>query len=147
MAREQFHFVHSLRVRWSEVDVQRVVFFGNHLNFFDVAMTEYMRATNFRYPARLQEHGTDLHVVRAAVDYKGEVRFDDELDIAVRVARVGRSSLTFAFETFRKGENEILITGELIYVNVGIESRKSAPLPDELREEIRKREGDLPFSG
>jgi len=39
MAREDFSFVHTLRVRWSEVDMQGIVFNGNYLNYFDVAFT------------------------------------------------------------------------------------------------------------
>ena len=40
MAREDFTCSHSLRVRWSEVDMQKIVFNGNYLNYFDVAVAE-----------------------------------------------------------------------------------------------------------
>ena len=39
-SRSQFSFFHRLRVRWAEVDLQRVVFNGNYLLYFDVAFTE-----------------------------------------------------------------------------------------------------------
>ena len=60
MARSDFRFTHSLRVRWSEVDRQGIVFNGNYLNYFDVAMGEYWRALGFPYPAGLAPfHGVD----------------------------------------------------------------------------------------
>ena len=40
MAKQDFSFFHTLRVRWSEVDMQAIVFNGNYLNYFDVAFTE-----------------------------------------------------------------------------------------------------------
>ena len=141
MAKSDFHFSHRLRVRWSEVDRQGVVFFGNYLNYFDVAMTEYMRDLDYPYPQGLLAQGTDLHVIKAAVQYAGEVRFDDLLDIHTRIVRVGRSSLTFAFELYRKDEEDLLISGETVYVNVDVKKRKSAALPGDLVQLIGEREG------
>ena len=47
MKREDFTFVHSLRVRWAEVDRQHVVFNGHYFLYFDVAVAEYWRAIGF----------------------------------------------------------------------------------------------------
>ena len=43
MARQDFSFFHTLRVRWAEVDMQAIVFNGHYLTYFDVAFTEYWR--------------------------------------------------------------------------------------------------------
>jgi acyl-CoA thioester hydrolase len=139
--KSDFHFAHPLRVRWSEVDRQGVVFFGNYLNYYDIAMTEYMRAIGFPYPRGLLDRGTDLHVIRAEAEYKGSARFDDVIEIHTKVERLGQSSLTFAFEVYREGEDELLSTGRTVYVNVDQTSRKSSPLPAELTEKVRRREG------
>ena len=45
MARDDFRFFHSLRVRWAEVDMQSIVFNGHYLLYVDVAFTEFWRAT------------------------------------------------------------------------------------------------------
>ena len=60
MARKDFSFVHTLRVRWSEVDMQGIVFNGNYLNYFDVAFTEYWRAIGLPYPEGIAGTGGDL---------------------------------------------------------------------------------------
>src|SRR6185436_15916643 len=123
MAPEDFRFVYRLRVRWAEVDKQDIVFNGHYLTYFDVAITEYWRALGLPYPAQLERWGTDLFVVKAGIEYFGPARYDDVLDIGVRVDRVGNSSLQFRFGIFRDGEH--LIGGELIYVNADPVTRKS----------------------
>ena len=87
MAKSDFHYSHRLRVRWSEVDRQGVVFFGNYLNYFDVAMTEYMRDLDYPYPQGLLARGTDLQVIKAAVQYASAVRFDDLLALHTRLVQ------------------------------------------------------------
>ena len=60
MTRQQFRFVHSLRVRWAEVDKQNIVFNGHYLTYFDVAITEYWRCIGVPYPAIPERWGTDF---------------------------------------------------------------------------------------
>lgn len=141
MPKSDFHFFHPLRVRWSEVDRQGVVFFGNYLNYFDVSMTEYMRSLGFPYPQGLIDRGTDLYVVKTETQYHGAVQYDDMLQIHTRIARLGRTSLTFAFEVYREHEDALLASGQIVYVNVDITQRQSAVLPEELAEKVRHLEG------
>ncbi len=142
MAKSDFHFIHRLRVRWSEVDRQDVAFFGNYLNYFDTAMTEYMRALGFAYPQGLLDRGTDFYVVKSEVNYKGSATFDDVVEIHTRIGRLGASSARFEFEIYREGEEELLISGLVVYVNVDLEKRESAPMPDELIERVAALEGE-----
>ena len=135
MAKQDFRFSHRLRVRWAEVDRQGIVFNGNYLLYFDVAITEYYRALGYPYPDALTEHGTDLFVKKAELEYHAPAHYDDELDIAVRVARLGRSSFDFRVEIQRA--DQLLVTGKLIYVNADPVLRKAAPLPDFLRVAIK----------
>lgn len=135
MNRDDFTFFHRLRVRWAEVDRQDVVFNGNYFLYFDVAIAEYWRAIGFNYPDDIvAKFGTDIYAVKATADYLGSARYDEELDIGCRVARIGRSSMVFRFGIWR-GES-LLTTGELVYVNADPATRKSAPWPDSLRQSI-----------
>jgi len=130
-----FKFFHPLRVRWAEVDRQDVVFNGNYLLYFDVAITEYWRALiagrEAQYTEQLAAWMHNIYVAKATVEYHGSARFDDMLDIGVRLAKIGRSSMRFVPEIYRGGEH--LITGELIYVYRDPVSEKSAEVPGELR--------------
>lgn len=135
MTRGDFTFIHSLRVRWAEVDRQNVVFNGHYFLYFDVAIAEYWRAIGFHYPEDLVERfGTDIYAVKASAEYHGSATYDDLIDVACRAARIGRSSLQFVFGIWRGAEH--LTSGELVYVNADPGTRKSAPWPDPLRQAI-----------
>lgn len=126
--------MHTLRVRWAEVDKQDIVFNGHYLTYFDVAITEYWRRIGVPYPGITEKWGTDLFVVKAGIDYHRPARYDDVLEIGVRIARIGNSSMRFALGIFRDSEH--LIGGELIYVNANPATRKPSPVPAALRELI-----------
>ena len=135
MAREQFAFRHTLRVRWAEVDRQGIVFNGNYFLYFDVAITEYWRALGIDYPdGFVKDFGADVYAVKATAEYHGSAEFDDFLDIHGRTARLGRSSMQFLLEIWR-GDTH-LVSGELIYVNADPASKKSVPMPEALRQKF-----------
>jgi len=136
MAAGEFTFSHSLRVRWAEVDRQGIVFNGHYLMYFDVAITEYWRALGYPYPDGLLQHGTDLYVKKASIEYHASAQYDDVLNVMVRVARIGRSSLQFLLEIHRGAEH--LISGEVLYVNADPTTRKSQSVPEFLRQAIGK---------
>jgi acyl-CoA thioester hydrolase len=145
MARSDFTFSHRLRVRWAEVDRQGIVFNGHYLTYFDVGIAEYWRAIGYPYPDALLAHGSDVFVKKAALEYYGPALYDDELDVLVRVARIGRSSMQFLIEIHRGDEH--LIDGEIVYVNADPVMRKPAPVPDFLREAIGRFERVAPQTG
>lgn len=131
-----------MRVRWAEVDLQRVVFNGNYLLYFDVAFTEYWRHTGLPDPVAQQATGAELFVRKAQIEYHGSAGFDDEIDVGVRCARLGRSSMTMALAIFRGDEH--LIDGELVYVYADAHEKKSTPIPEAWRERIKAIERVLP---
>ncbi len=145
MAREDFACTLDLRVRWAEVDMQKIVFNGHYLTYIDTAIAEYWRAIGLAYPeGYVERYGNDVYLRKATLDYLGSARYDDLVSVCCRVARLGRSSMTFAFEIYRKGADAPLatsadaplVTAELVYVNADPATMKSAPLPDELRRRV-----------
>lgn len=140
--RGDFSFSYPLRVRWAEVDRQGIVFNGHYLLYFDVGITEYWRAIGYPYPDGLLEHGSDLFVKKASVEYHASAHYDEVLDVQVRVARIGRSSVQFLLEIHR-GEAQ-LVSGEVIYVNADPVTKTAAPVPAFLREAIGRFERTPP---
>lgn len=134
MARHDFSFFHNLRVRWSEVDMQAIVFNGHYLNFFDVAFTEYWRETRLPDVVAQAEAGLEMFARKATIEYHAPARFDDLLDIGVRCADVGRSSMRFVLEIHRG--DEMLVSGEMTYVYADSRVRKSEPVPAFWRERL-----------
>ncbi|MEO8630025.1 MAG: thioesterase family protein [Betaproteobacteria bacterium] len=134
MRREDFALCHPLRVRWAEIDRQGIVFNGHYLAYFDIGITEYWRAISYPYPDALLQAGCDTFVVKATVEYHAPAVYDDMLDVLVRVARIGRTSMNFNIEVHRADAR--LISGEVIYVIADPQTRKPMPVPDFLRQAI-----------
>jgi YbgC/YbaW family acyl-CoA thioester hydrolase len=131
MKRLDFRFLHRLRVRWAEVDMQKIVFNAHYLMYFDTAISDYWRALALPYEEAMHQLGGDLYVRKATVEFHASARIDDQLEVGLRCARVGNSSIQFIGGIFR-GE-QLLISSELIYVYADPATQTSRPVPDALR--------------
>ena len=132
MKRSDFRFFHSLRVRWAEVDMQKIVFNAHYLMYFDTAVADYWRAIAMPYEEAMHSLDGDLYVKKATVEFNASARYDDRLDVGMKCARIGNSSMVFEGAIFR--DNELLITCELVYVFADPATQKSRPVPAALRE-------------
>jgi YbgC/YbaW family acyl-CoA thioester hydrolase len=142
MPRTDFVCAPSLRVRWAEVDMQKIVFNAHYLTYLDTAIAEYWREIGLPYPhGYVERYGNDIFLRKATVEYLGSARYDDMLTVCCRVAKLGRTSMTFQFEIYR--DAELLISAELVYVNAD-PSMKAAPLPEDVRERVKKYERVAP---
>lgn len=135
--------LHPFRVRDSEIDGQGVVFNALYLTYFDTAITEYFRALGFDQYADAQASGIDFHVVKSLIEYKAPVRFDWELDVGARVARIGNSSLIFELAIYLKGGSDALVTGEIVWVYTNQETHRPVAIPASIRTLIATRERHL----
>ena len=141
MAREDFRFVHSLRVRWAEVDMQGIVFNGHYLLYADVAFTEYWRATGLPTVLQQASDGRELFARKSTIEYLAPARFDDVLEIGVRCSAIGRSSLTIALEMFCGASH--ITSVELVYVYADAVQRKSVEVPQRWRDVLSGFDGGL----
>lgn len=131
-----YPFFHRIRVRWSEVDAQRVVFNGHYLNYLDIAISEYWRAVGLPYPEGLAHLDGDVFVRSNTLQYHAPARLDDWLDIGLRCDRIGRSSMTFVWGMRANGK--LLVTGETVYVFTSLSTARSIPVPDRLRLQLER---------
>ena len=127
MNRTDFRFFHRLRVRWAEVDMQKIVFNAHYLMYFDTAIADYWRALALPYEEAMHQLQGDLYVKKATVEFHASARMDDRLDVAMKCSRIGNSSMLFTGAIFR-GE-DVLITCELVYVFADPATQTSRPVP------------------
>jgi acyl-CoA thioester hydrolase len=125
-------FRHRIRVRWGECDQQGVVFYPTYLAWFDVAMTELLRAGGLPY-MEMVSSGADMVVAEAGIRYRASARFDDEIDLIARVNRLGSTSLTTALAVERVGDGALLAEGELRHVFVDPRTMAKRELPGSVR--------------
>lgn len=132
LSRQDFRFLHRLRVRWAEVDMQKIVFNAHYLMYFDTAMADYWRALALPYDATMLALQGDIYVKKATVEFHASARVDDQLDVALQCTRIGSSSMLFTGAIFRGDEH--LISCELIYVFADPATQTSKPVPLALRD-------------
>lgn len=134
MARSDFAFFHRLRVRYSEIDGQAVVFNARYLDYADLGVAEYFRALGI--PIVPGPETPEFHAARAAVDFKKPIRLDEEVDVAVRTARIGHTSMTLALELHGCDAEDLRAAIELVYVHVDLATGRPAPVPQWVVERI-----------
>jgi len=130
--RSDFRHFERLRVRWVEVDMQSIVFNGHYLMYFDTAVAGYWRALAIPYHETMAYLGGDFYVRKSTLEYSASARYDDQLEVGVRTQRTGSSSMVLACAAYR-GE-QLLVSGELIYVFADPATMSSKPIPQEFRD-------------
>lgn len=141
--RKDFRHVERLRVRWAEIDAQKIVFNGHYLAYVDTAVGGYWRAMALPYAETMEQLGGDLFVRKSTLEYMGSARYDDQLDIGVRTLKIGNTSMTVQAAVFR-GE-ELLVLGELVYVFADAQTQVPKAVPQALRSVIEAFEAGEPM--
>ena len=130
--------------------MQKIVFNGHYLTYIDTAIAEYWREIGLAYPhGYVDRYGNDIYLRKATVEYLGSARYDDQLAVLARVAKLGRTSMTYLFEIHREDPDPApapLITAELVYVNADPRTMQAAPLPGDLRERVQRYEKVAPLA-
>ncbi len=143
MNRSEFRFLERLRVRWAEVDLQKIVFNGHYLMYFDTAVAGYWRAMAMPYHETMAYLDGDLYVRKATLEYLASARYEDTLEVGIRCSRIGNSSILFGAAVFR-GET-LLVSGELVYVFANPQTQTSLPVPAQLRALLQDFEAGKPM--
>lgn len=130
--RKDFRCIHRTRVRWAEVDLQKVVFNPHYLMYFDNAFSDYWRVLALPYEESMRTLGGEPFVRKATVEYHASARLDDQLEVGMRCERIGTSSLLFQGAIFRHGK--LLVCSELVYVFANPVKQTSMPVPQALRD-------------
>jgi acyl-CoA thioester hydrolase len=128
-----FKYAAFTRVGFSDTDAQGIVYYGRYLPYFDAARVEYHRHLEMPY----SDYEGDLVLRAANIEYHAPARFDDLLEVFIRVARIGRTSMTYEMAAYRVDDDVLMVTANQTLVLVDLEERKACPIPDAIRERIR----------
>jgi acyl-CoA thioester hydrolase len=132
-----FKYSALTRVGFSDTDAQGVVYYGRYLPYFDLARVEYHRHLDL-----LSVGSEHEFVMRACeIDYLAPARFDDLLEVFVRLSRIGRTSANYELATFRVEDDVLMVTSRQTLVLVDLKERRGAPIPDSYRQAIQTFEG------
>jgi acyl-CoA thioester hydrolase len=138
--RPPFRYAAFTRVGFSDTDAQGVVYYGRYLPYFDLARVEY-----HRHLGRASLEGQEFVMRAASVEYHAPARFDDLLEVFVRVERIGRTSITYDHAAYRVAddadEDLLMVTAKQTLVLVDLAGRRPVGIPESFRELIASFEG------
>lgn len=123
-------FEFTLRVYWEDTDAGGVVFYANHLKFFERARTEWLRALGQGQERMRLEGGAMFVVSETSVRYRRPARLDDLLRITVRLVQVTRVGITLEQQAWRN--DELLAEGSIRIVCVDPGTFQPRRIPTEI---------------
>ena len=134
-----FKYSSLTRVGFSDTDAQGIVYYGRYLPYFDQARVEYAR-----HLGMLATGPEEFEFVMRAntIEYLAPARFDDLLEVFIRVSRIGRTSAAYECAAYRVDDDVLMVTAQQTLVLVDLDERKACPVPQWFRDRIRKFEGD-----
>jgi acyl-CoA thioester hydrolase len=130
-----FKYSALTRVWFSDTDAQGIVYYGRYLPYFDHARTEY-----HRHLGRV-ETGGELVMRACTIEYHAPARFDDLLEVFVRIERIGRTSITYDHAAYRVEDDLLMVTAKQTLVLVDRELRRPLDVPQALRDVVHSFEG------
>ena len=132
-AREGFAFATRFRVRYAEIDGQKVVFNSRYLEYADVAATEFWEWTGIGAALGPVWQQLEFHVRKAEVDYLRPFVWGDTVAAYVRIARLGGTSMTMAMDLAHGTTGDLHATVSLVMVNVHLPTGRPAAIPEPVR--------------
>jgi acyl-CoA thioester hydrolase len=134
-----FKYAAFTRVWFSDTDAQGIVYYGRYLPYFDHARTEYHRHLGM---AAGWVPGYQFVMRATQVDYHAPARFDELLEVFVRLARIGQTSATYEHAAYRTDDDVLMVVAKHTLVLVDPEERRAHEIPDSFKEQMRAFEGD-----
>jgi len=126
-------------VAFSDTDAQGIVYYGRYNPYFDLARVEYLRRLDL---LRRGDEGAEFVMRANVVEYFAPAVFDDEIEVFCRVARIGRTSMTYEFAAYREPDDVLMVTASQTLVLVDLDERRAREIPDWIRECVGAFEGD-----
>ena len=135
MATDTYPHRHAIATRWADNDVYGHVNNVEYFAFFDTAINAFL----------VREGGLDIHggpviglCAESHCSFHAAIAFPDAVEVGLRVAHLGTSSVRYELAVFRAGDAEPAATGWFVHVFVDRESRRPVAPPARLRAALER---------
>ena len=128
-------FVWPVRVYWEDTDAGGIVYYANYLKFMERARTEWLRALGCDQTSMRDLHRLQFVVARANVEFRRPARFDDRLDVDVRVLTLRRASVELEQQVLSL-RRELLCRAKIRVGCVDLETYRPRGIPISLQQEL-----------
>lgn len=120
------------KIRYSDTDLQGIVFNGNYARYWDDAVTDWFEEAGFG-GQDLGGIGAEFVTARLEMDFKASARLGDVVETECRVESFGNTSMVVEAVSRRVPDGEVLVVGKLVYVFVDPEGFRPVPVPDTIK--------------
>jgi acyl-CoA thioester hydrolase len=128
-------FIWPVRVYYEDTDAGGVVFYANHLKFFERARTEMLRAMGYEQDELIANEGIIFVVRSVQVDYLSPARFNEQLQVSAKVSLAKKTSLTF--EQIITRDDEVLCKGNIRIACLDAQTMRPKAIPETLFSALR----------
>lgn len=132
--RADYRHFQPITTRWHDNDIYGHVNNVTYYSFFDSAVNTYL----------IERGGLDIHdgsvvgfVVSSSCDYFASIAYPDLIEVGLRVAKLGNSSVQYELAVFKAGEDEACAAGRFVHVFVDRASNLPVSIPETLREALQ----------
>ena len=131
--REGFAIFYSLNTRWADNDIYGHINNVAYYAFFDSVVNRFLIEEGGMRPGKDNVVG---YVVNSSADYFSPLTYPQELELGLRIARMGEKSVTWEIGVFAQGAELSSVTGRFTHAFVDREANKSAAIPSDIRRAI-----------
>jgi acyl-CoA thioester hydrolase len=135
MNRERFPVFVELATRWADNDVYGHVNNATYYAFFDTVVNRHLTDHAVLDVEKSPSFGV---IVETGCKFYSSVAFPDLLEIGLRVAKLGNSSVQYELGVFKRGSAECAAEGRFVHVYVDRQTRRPVPIPPETRAVLQK---------
>lgn len=131
--RDGFAIFYSLNTRWADNDIYGHINNVAYYAFFDSVVNRFLIEEGGMRPGHDNVVG---YVVNSSADYFSPLTYPQELELGLRIARMGEKSVTWEIGVFAQGAELSSVTGRFTHAFVDREANKSAATPSGIRRAI-----------
>jgi len=128
-------YTYQTKIKLHETDAAGLLFFSNQFKIIHDAYESLLEKIGFGFAELIKEKSYFLPIVHSESDYKAPLFVGDLIEIQITVAKIGKTSFTFAYKIFNTS-HKLVGTGETVHVTMDKASQKKIPLPQDFRQKI-----------
>jgi len=126
-----------LKIRFGDIDRAGIVYYPRFLHYFHVALEEFFAGElGIEYHAVVEKHRIGLPTVHLETDFSRPFSYGDNIEVEVRVLKIGRTSITFGYRVFKQGETDPRIIGHNVTVCLDMDKFEKIAIPDWLESRL-----------
>jgi acyl-CoA thioester hydrolase len=129
-------FKHSLRVHWVDTDTAGVMHFSNYFRYAETCEEEFYRSLSLPLTEIHQKFGILLPRIEAHCQYKTACKFDDLIEVTLKIREVQEKTITYDFQLIRESDRKVAAEGFIKCIAVNSEW-KAVPLPPAVATALR----------